>query len=60
MSFQFDLDHIYAQIRTMKAAAENLARKGESFPALDKNTRRIMASIKMLEINICDLIELDD
>lgn len=58
MSSRIDLNQIADQIETMKKAAENLSRYGESFPALDKNTRRILASIKMLEINVSDVIDL--
>jgi hypothetical protein len=44
----------------MKKAAETAAEQAESFPALKKNVDRILASIKMLEINISDIITLDD
>lgn len=57
MTSQFDLDQINTQIQAMKAAAENLCQHGETFPALHKNTRRILASIKMLEINVSDVID---
>jgi hypothetical protein len=36
-----------------------LNRLGDNFPALARNSVRILASIKMLEINISDLVELD-
>jgi len=43
----------------MKSGAEELKRLGDNFPALARNSARILASIKMLEINITDLVELD-
>jgi hypothetical protein len=43
----------------MKDTAEELKHLGENFPALTRNLVRIEASLKMLEINISDLIELD-
>jgi hypothetical protein len=59
MSSQADLHRIAEQIRAMKKAAENLSPYRECFPALDKNTRRILASIKMLELNVSDIVELE-
>ena len=54
-----DLKKINAKIQLMKKTAEELHRIGENFPALARNTVRILASVKMLEINVSDLVELD-
>ncbi len=54
-----DLKEIDTKIRVMKRTAEELSRLGNNFPAIARNIVRILASIKMLEINICDLVELD-
>jgi hypothetical protein len=54
-----DLNKINAKIQLMKKTAEELNRIGENFPALARNTVRILASVKMLEINVSDLVELD-
>ena len=54
-----DLKKINAKIQLMKKTAEELNRIGENFPALARNTVRILASVKMLEINVSDLVELD-
>ena len=59
MNPRIDLNEINAKIQVMKQAAAELNRIGENFPALARNTVRILASIKMLEINISDLVELD-
>ena len=53
-----DLNEIDAKIQLMKKTAEELNRIGEDFPALARNTLRILASIKMLEINVCDVVNL--
>ena len=53
-----DLNDIDAKIQLMKKTAEELNRIGEDFPALARNTVRILASIKMLEINVCDVVNL--
>ena len=59
MMTQNDLKKIDEKIQVMKQAAEELNRIGENFPALARNTVRILASVKMLEINVSDLVELD-
>ena len=59
MNSQIDFKKINDKIQTMKSVAEELNRMGENFPALARNSVRILASIKMLEINVSDLLELD-
>ena len=59
MNPRIDLNAINDKIQSMKKAAEELNRIGEDFPALARNTVRILASLKMLEINVSDLVELD-
>ncbi len=56
---QFDLNEIDSKIQLMKRTAEELARAGENFPAIARNIVRISAGIKMLEVNISDVVELD-
>ena len=58
MDSQFDLKQINDKIRSMKTEAEELTRLGEMFPAIEKNMNRILASIKMLELNISDVVDL--
>lgn len=52
-----DLNEINTKIQLLKKTAEELNQIGEDFPTLARNTVRILASIKMLEINISDLVE---
>jgi hypothetical protein len=54
-----DIKKIYDKIRVLKRTAEDLNRMGEDFPALARNSTRILASIKMLELNVSDVVELD-
>ena len=56
---QIDLKEINTKIQMMKKTAEELARAGEDFPAIARNIVRISAGIKMLEINISDVVELE-
>ena len=58
MNHRIDLNKIDAKIQLMKKAAEELNQLGENFPALARNTVRILASVKMLELNVSDLIDL--
>ena len=58
MSEPIDLETIDRDIQTLKKAAEALSQGGENFPALKRNTARILASIKMLEINVSDVIDI--
>jgi len=57
MRGKLDLKGIDDRIRLMKKAAEELKQKADRFPALSRNTVRILASIKMLEINISDVLD---
>jgi hypothetical protein len=59
MAQQFDLKKIHTKIQLIKKTAEELRRMGENFPAINRNTVRILASVKMLELNVSDVVELD-
>jgi hypothetical protein len=58
MQPQLDLEQINSRVQLLKRTAEELNQLGENFPALTRNMVRIMASIKMLEINITDVFAL--
>ena len=60
MNVQMDIEKIDNYISIMKKAAEELAQMGVEFefPAVRRNTARILASIKMLEINVSDIIDI--
>jgi len=49
---------IHEKIQTLKAAAEDLAAAGGDIPAVARNTVRILASVRMLEMGISDLFDL--
>jgi hypothetical protein len=53
----FDLNKMNDIISCMKQYTDELKEIGSDFPALDRNLVRIRASLKMLEINISDVIE---
>ena len=58
MTQQIDINEINTKIQLLKKTAQELNRMGEDFPALARNTARILASVKMLEINVSDLVDL--
>lgn len=53
-----DLKQIENKIKTIKFAADELKEMSRKFPAVYRNTARILASIKMLEINVSDIMDL--
>jgi len=55
MAKKIDLKELDSKIRSMKKTAEELKQMGEDFPALYRNVSRLLASIKMLELNISDV-----
>jgi hypothetical protein len=54
-----ELRKIDTRIKTIKKAAQELRGFSGSIPAVDRNAARILASAKMLEINISDFLDLD-
>ncbi len=57
MEKDLDLKGMDERIRAMKRSAEQLSEMAVDFPALCRNTSRILASIKMLELNLSDLLK---
>ncbi len=43
------------RIRKMRSLAEELKEMGKGIQAIEKNVDRILASISVLELNICDV-----
>jgi len=59
MNALIDLNAINSKIQLMRNAAVELNQLGKNFPAVVRNTVRILASLKMLEINVSDVVNLD-
>jgi hypothetical protein len=55
MAKKVDLKELDSKIQSMKKTAEELKQMGEDFPALYRNISRVLAGIKMLELNISDV-----
>ena len=52
-----NLKEMEAKIKTIKETAEQLNMMADEFPALSRNLSRIMAGVKMLELNISDIVD---
>ena len=53
-----EMNKLDTRIKAIKKAAQELKALSGRIPAVDRNTVRILASVKMLEINISDVIDL--
>ena len=60
MNAQPDIKLIHSKIQSMQTSADELKQMAEDFPALARNLVRISASLKMLEINVSDVVALED
>jgi hypothetical protein len=50
-----ELKRMDTRIKVIKKAAQELKERHGGIPAVERNAARILASLKMLEINISDL-----
>lgn len=57
---QYDVKLIANKIETLKRTATELKEVSGGIQAIDRNADRILASIKMLEINITDAVDIID
>ncbi len=53
-----ELKRLDARIRAIRKAAQELKKLSGGISAVNRNADRILASVKMLEINVSDLLEL--
>ena len=59
MPQEIDMESMNDKIRAIKAAATQLHQLADAFPAIARNSARILSSTKMLEINLSDIVDLD-
>jgi len=55
---QYDLKALDEKIKLLRATAEEINSLGEGIEAVTRNIVRVLASTKMLEINISDIKDL--
>ena len=48
------------KIYQMKTMAQALEASSGQFPGIARNAKRALASIKMMELNLCDVMELEE
>jgi hypothetical protein len=53
---EYKIEDMAAKIQLLKQTATELKRISGGIQAVDRNVDRILASIKMLEINISDVV----
>jgi len=54
-----ELKKIDDKIKLLRNTAEELKSLTENIPAVTRNTNRLLASVKMMELNVSDCIDLD-
>lgn len=54
-----DLNEVNDKILKIKQLLTELETAAKEFPALSRNSKRALASIKMLELNISDILAFD-
>ena len=54
-----ELKKIDDKIKLLRNTAEDLNDLAENIPAITRNTTRLLASVKMMELNISDVIDFD-
>ena len=56
---EIDLHQLDSKIQLIKNTAQELKTLGSEIPVIDRNIVRILASVKMLEMNFSDLVQLE-
>ena len=56
MESELKIAEIHTEIQSIKRSAHQLKQLGDHLPAVTRNALRILASTKMLEINISDIV----
>jgi hypothetical protein len=60
MAQEYDIQGMVAKIQALRKSAEELKEISGGIPTVIRNAERILADVKMLEININDVAELLD
>jgi hypothetical protein len=55
MEHKIDVQNMDKKIQLLKEISEDILKEAENFPSLYRNCRRILANIKMLELNVSDI-----
>jgi len=52
---EWNIEEMDELIKRLRQVAEELKEKSGGIQAVDRNLDRILANVKMLEINVCDV-----
>jgi ribosomal protein L16/L10AE len=55
MEKKFDINKLDEKIKVLRKVAEEIREDGKDIEAVKRNINRVLASTKMLEINVCDV-----
>jgi hypothetical protein len=55
MERNYDINKLDEKIKTLRKIAEEIKEAGGEIEAVKRNINRVLASTKMLEINVCDV-----
>jgi hypothetical protein len=58
MDEKYPIELMDAKIRDLRRTAEEILVIGESIEAVKRNTLRVLASTKMLQLTVCDVQEI--
>jgi hypothetical protein len=58
MEHELDLKGMDKKIQLLREISEDMLKEADSFPSLSRNCCRILASIKMIELNVSDIEDL--
>jgi hypothetical protein len=58
MAEQYDIKAMAAKVRALRRNAEALKEISGGMQAVDRNVDRILANVRMLEIDVCDVAEI--
>jgi archaellum component FlaC len=59
MKTSSELEQLNNKILDVKRLLSEIAQEAEDFPALLRNSKRALTSVKMLELNLSDVISVD-
>ena len=60
MTEEYDIKRMARIIQGIKEAASKLKEASGGIPAVDRNAERILATVKMLEINVSDVASIEE
>ncbi len=52
---KIDINKLDEKIKTLRKIAEEIREEGSQIEAVKRNINRVLASTRMLEINVCDV-----